>query len=294
MRITNSILYRAVKQNVQTATQNIQHYQEQLSSGKRINRPSDDPLGAMRAQQIHTQLNKIDQYSRNSTYAKSWMNTTETALSQSSDLLIRLKEIAVSFSSDNYNADSRQSAAAEVQNIKDQLMALANTKVGNRTIFGGHKTESPAFLLDGTYSGNDGEIKINLNSDIAVPINLTGDQVFESDSSADKNVFATLDDIISALESNDPSGVSDTMNELDTTFSNVNRSLSIIGSRQNQIQNVNSSQSDKKIQYKDELGQVEEVDIVDTTINLQSAQNTFQAALLSSSGIGKLSLANYL
>ncbi len=294
MRITNSILYRAVKQNVQTATQNIQHYQEQLSSGKRINRPSDDPLGAMRAQQIHTQLNKIDQYSRNSTYAKSWMNTTETALSQSSDLLIRLKEIAVSFSSDNYNADSRQSAAAEVQNIKDQLMALANTKVGNRTIFGGHKTESPAFLLDGTYSGNDGEIKINLNSDIAVPINLTGDQVFESDSSADKNVFATLDDMISALESNDPSGVSDTMNELDTTFSNVNRSLSIIGSRQNQIQNVNSSQSDKKIQYKDELGQVEEVDIVDTTINLQSAQNTFQAALLSSSGIGKLSLANYL
>ena len=103
MRITNSILYRSVKQNVQSVSQTIQQYQEQLASGKRINRPSDDPLGAMRAQQIHTQLSKIDQHARNKTYAESWLNTTETALFQSSDLLIRLKEIAVTFSSSTTN-----------------------------------------------------------------------------------------------------------------------------------------------------------------------------------------------
>jgi len=294
MRITNSILYRAVKQNVQTASQNIQKYQEQLSSGKRINRPSDDPLGAMRAQQIHTNLNKIDQHARNTTYAKSWLNTSETALSQSSDLLIRLKELAVTFSSDNTNADARQSGAEEVRNIKDQLMALANTKVGNRTIFAGHQTDSPAFLPDGTYSGNDGQIEINLNSDITVKVNLIGDQVFESDPATDKNIFATLDDMISSLESNDREGISNTLDELDTAFSNVNKNLSIVGSRQNQVENVNNTEEDKKVTYRAELGQVEEVDIVDSMISLEGARNTFQAALVSSSGIGKLSLANYI
>jgi len=279
---------------VQTASQNIQRYQEQLSSGKRINRPSDDPLGAMRAQQIHSNLNKIDQFTRNTTYAKSWLNTTETALSQSSDLLIRLKELAINFSSDNTNAENRQSAAEEVRNLKDQMMALANAKAGNRTVFGGHKTDSPAFLPDGTYAGNDGQIKINLNSDIAVEVNLTGDQAFESDSATNKSVFETLDDLITSLESNDRDGIASTLDELDTTFNNVNKNLSIVGSRQNQVENVNNSEADKKVTYRAELGQVEEVDIVESMIKLQGAQNTFQAALVSSSGIGKLSLANYL
>lgn len=292
MRITNSILYRAVKQNVQSVSQSIQQYQEQLSSGKRINRPSDDPLGAMRTQQIHTHLSKIDQYARNKTYATSWLNTTETALNQSSDLLIRLKELAVTFSSDTSNAEGRQSAANEVQNIKDQLLAMANTKVGNRSIFAGHSTDGKAFLDNGNYLGDDGKIMLNLSSDISLQVNQSGSDVFASDTG--KSIFETLDDMITSLENNDPESVANSMDELDTTFSNVNSALSLVGSRMNQVENTGNGQEDKKIQYRAELGDVEEVDIVDTMINLESARNKFQAALMSSSGIGKLSLANFI
>jgi len=292
MRITNSILYRAVKRSVQNAAQDVHKYQEQLSSGKKINSPSDNPLNAMRGQQLHTRLAKTDQYQRNNTYAKTWMQTTEAALSESSDLLIRLKELAVTHSSDQYTAEHRAGAAEEVRTLKDQLLSLANARSGDRSVFAGHDTLGPAFTRAGQYAGSDGEILINIDDGVSLQINVTGDTVFQS--AEDKNIFETIDEFITALENNDTGGIRGVMGEIDSTATRVNSNLSLMGSRQNTLERSGSTNEDQKLIDTEQLGNVEDIDVVESVVNLQSAQNAFQAALMSSSQIGKLSLAQFI
>ena len=292
MRITNSILYNTVKRSIQKAAQDLHDKQEKLSSGKKVLRPSDDPLSAMRAQQLHTSLNKTGQYQRNNTYAKSWLQTTEAALHQSSDLLIRLKELAVSQSSDQYNAEIRQGAAQEVESLRDQLLALANTKAGKRSVFAGHATDSPAFSPAGQYAGSEGEIYLNIDEGMTLKLNVTGDEVFES--AEGKTIFQSLDDFVTALESNDTEGIRDVMEELETTFTRVNSSLSLMGSRANTLEKTRSINEEQTIIDTDQLGNVEEIDMIQTVVDMQSAQNAFQASLLASGQIGKLNLGQFI
>lgn len=292
MRITNSILYRAVKRNVQQSSSDVNKYQERIATGKRINRPSDDPLGAMRAQQLYTKLNKIDQYSRNHMYAKSWLSASEAALSQSTNILIRLKEITIAQSSSNSNEATRGVAAEEVQTLRDQLLSLANTKIGDRAVFAGHQTNNQAFLSNGDYAGDDGSILLNLKDGISMQVNKAGDEVFQSANG--KNVFESLDELVTALEGNNQDEISAKLDEIDTAFQSVNRDISSIGSLQNQVENVSSMNEDEKIRSTDELGQVEEVDLIEAVIGLESARNIYQAALSSAKTISQMNLTQML
>lgn len=292
MRVTNSILYRTVKRNIQRSSSDVNKYQEQITSGKRINRPSDDPLGAMRSQQLYTKLNKIGQYSRNQTYAKSWLSMTESVLTQSSDLMVRLKEIAIAQASGNSNAETREIAAEEVQTIRDQLLSLANTKVGNRSVFAGHQTNGEAFLNNGQYAGDEGEILLNINDGITVQVNKLGDDVFAA--GAGKTVFESLSEFVTALQGNDQTEIQSKIDELDLSFDSINRSLSSVGAIQNQVDNVENIAEENEIRHKDELGQVEEVDIVEAVIGLETAQNAFQAALSSAKTISQMNLTQML
>ncbi|MCF7802880.1 MAG: flagellar hook-associated protein FlgL [Candidatus Marinimicrobia bacterium] len=292
MRITNSILYRAIKRNVQKSSENVYKYQEQIASGKRINRPSDDPLGAMKAQQLHTSLNKIDQFSRNHTYAKTWLNASEAALSQSSDLLVRLKEITLAQGSSNSNENTREIAAEEVRTLKDQLLSLANTKVSNRSIFAGHQTGSTTFAGDGTYGGDDGNIYLNIKEGIALKVNHTGEEIFKSDTY--KNIFETVNELVTALENNDGETIREKIDEIDTTFQNVNRNISFIGSLHNQVENVREMSEEEKIRHKEHLGEVEEIDLVEAVIGLESARNTYQTALSGAKTISQMNLSQLL
>ncbi len=292
MRITNSILYQTVKRSVQNSAQDVQKYQEQLSSGKRVNRPSDDPLGAMRSQQLYNRLSRTGQYQRNGTYAKSWLNMTETSLSQASNILIRLKELAVAQASDQYENSDRVGAAREVETIRDELLGIANTKLGGRSIFAGHKTTDPAFNLAGQYMGSDGKIRLNIDEKVSLEVNAIGEEVFRS--GEDKNIFDTLNEFSLALENGDVAAIQSVIDELETAFTNVNSSVSQIGSRNKALEHMESVHEDRNIIDKEQLGKVEEIDVVETVVNMQSAQNAFQASLMASGQIGKLSLAQFI
>ena len=293
MRITDSILYRTVKRSMQKTSQRVMDQQEKISSGKRINRPSDDPLGAMRSQQLYNTRSRIDQYQRNGMFAKLWLTETESALDQAKDIVIQLKELAVQVGSDSYNAEARKISAKEVRVLRDHMMNIANSKSGTRSIFAGHETNASAFLPSGTYNGDTGVIHVNIDNDVTVDLNLVGSDVFKS--GPGRNIFNTLDDFATALETNDPTTVrTQILDELDAHFQSLRSNFADVGARVNSLDLSKNANDILKISKTEELGNVEEVDIFETATDMESAKNAFRGALLNASDIGKLSLVNFI
>jgi len=148
MRVVNRTIYQNIIQNINTVTEQLRDIHEKISSSKRINRPSDDPVGITHALNIRETLAQLQQYGTNIKHGQSWLQMTESSLQKVEDLTIRTKEIANQMSTDTYNADQRANAAFEVQNIIEQLVQVGNTEINGRYIYSGDKDQTNAYELN--------------------------------------------------------------------------------------------------------------------------------------------------
>lgn len=149
---------------------------------KSVIRPSDNPLSSVEGLALKSSRTDNDQFIRNAEHAVLSLNVTETALESLTDIMVKAKEIAIAQSSDLYNPEVRKAVANEVKQLRNQSIAIANKRVGQRYIFGGYNTLKPPFNAQGEYQGDTGKISVEVSKDFFVPINLHGDEVFFSSS----------------------------------------------------------------------------------------------------------------
>ncbi len=148
MRVTHQTIYQNITHNVDNITEQLKNINEQISSSRRINRPSDDPVGITQALNVKEVLAQIQQYGTNIKHTQSWLQMTESSLQQVEDLTIRAKTIAGQMSTGTYNASDRTNAAREVQNLIEQLVQIGNTKISGRYIFSGGKDQTRPYGSD--------------------------------------------------------------------------------------------------------------------------------------------------
>lgn len=148
------------------------------ASLKKITRPSDDPVSNIESLNLGAISSDNKQYLRNCSYGLLQLNATEKAVEQITDILNKAKEISIAQSSDFYDANIRRNVSNEITQLRNQLLAIANKRVGSRYIFSGHNTLSRPFDKEGNYSGDGGKINLEVSKDFFVPINLPGSEVF--------------------------------------------------------------------------------------------------------------------
>ncbi len=169
-RVTQNQLFTSFITNMNRTLSDLVESNLQASSEKKVNRPSDDPVGMSRILGYRTSLNQIDRYKSNISTAKGWLGLADETLGQVSTLLTRAKGLAEQAATGTYGNSNREQIAEEVRNIFGQLVALSNTEYENSSIFSGHKTDSNAFVerlwvmanddtLDGVNWGVDGAAK---------------------------------------------------------------------------------------------------------------------------------------
>ncbi len=146
IRTTTGLIYRDITNNLNQITVGLQEKNIQVSTGKRINKPSDDPVGLVSVLGVKDTLRQMDQYQTDVNFGQSWLGSTETALNSVLDRLQRAKELAEQMATGTYSDQQRAAAAAEMTNIYDQIITLANTKLNNRYIFAGLKTGAAAVI----------------------------------------------------------------------------------------------------------------------------------------------------
>lgn len=156
MRITNNMLSRIFLLNLEESATRLIQIQERLSTGRRINRPSDDPIGTTKALNLRLLEKQNERYQRNIEDASSWLNFNDSALGDLQTALIRAKGIGVQGSDSTLNDEDRKALAQEVNQILEHILSMANSKFKGKYIFGGTETTTPPYTA--TRDGTTGEI----------------------------------------------------------------------------------------------------------------------------------------
>ncbi len=294
MRVTNKLMADTVTGNLFKNIDQFLKTQNILSSGKRINKPSDDPIGMSKVLDYRKTLCAIDQYNRNIAHGESWLSITDSTLDSVGDSLIRAKELALSQANATANADTMKAVAEEVKNIYDYILQLANTKLGNSYIFAGHKTDTPPFSRDddyiASYNGDKGEISIIAGENLEIDINVNGDELFLSD----LNIFEVLRELKVALETNDSDAISDQLGPLDDALDQILKARANVGTKLNRLEATENHWADFKLNITQMLSDTEDADMIKTVTDLASQEAAYQASLAASARIIQPSLIDFL
>jgi flagellar hook-associated protein 3 FlgL len=175
MRVTDLTKQTAVVRNIQNNSDHLQNLQETMSSGRRINRLSDDPVGATQALDYRTKISFFDMLQRITQQTFTWLDRSEAELQHIGELLDHTKQLALAQANDSADSASRRVTGQEVQDITDALVQAGNSKLGKIYIFSGSKTLTQP-LLEGD-EGQAAQVNMqNLDSDVKF---LVSDEQFQ-------------------------------------------------------------------------------------------------------------------
>lgn len=179
MRITNSMLSTRALRDLQANYAGLAKVQEQISTARKLNRASDDPAQARVAVKVRDNLNALAQHLRNIDTAERSTSTAETALSSAGDAIIRLKELALQAANGTNSAADRSAILAEVTQLGQHLVGLANARNGEDYVFSGQRTRTPAFAAPGAaYAGDTNALNARIAPGVSLGINVTADVAF--------------------------------------------------------------------------------------------------------------------
>jgi flagellar hook-associated protein 3 FlgL len=179
MRVADKMNYEQVKANLSKNRGELADLQNKAATQKRINKPSDDPLSAPRVLQARTELASGQQFLKSVNQARNFLEYSEQSLAELTEVLNRAKELALSQANDaSANESSRATTAFEIEQLYNQTVQIGNRKLGDRFLFGGFKTTRPPFDAEGRYQGDQGEIKIAIQKEGTVAMNMPGDRIF--------------------------------------------------------------------------------------------------------------------
>ncbi len=179
MRITQSMIYDRSLYYMNSSLSRLADLQEQYSTEKRINKPSDDPSGYFEARQLSTSIREFQQYSDNVDTATGWLNQADSTLLSTSTLLTNIQELAEQAATGTLSAEDRENVAVQVRELFEQLITLANTSYSGSSIFGGQKTSGPAFTqvlyasVDDETLGQEAVVSVSGDSDTSVLVEFT-------------------------------------------------------------------------------------------------------------------------
>lgn len=301
MRVTNRMLINNMINNIGANLRRMEKYQNRLSTGKKINVPSDDPVVAARALKLRTDVSRLEQYDRNVKDAMSWMEITESALANINDILHRARVLAVQGANGTTTPDDTKKIAEEVKQLKHQLIQVANSTYSGRYIFSGFKTDQRLLDEDGNFEievSNNEKIIYEVDIGDDIHINLTGGDVFniggEATASATPLMIELFNDFITALEAGDHSTIGGFLDDIDEHMDNISRVRSDIGARYNRLELTENRLSKNIYNFIKLMSENEDIDQAENIMLLKSEENVYRASLAGGARVIQPTLMDFL
>ena len=274
--------------------------QEQVSSGKSILVPSDNPGGYTTAARLSRSEASIQQYSRNISVAKSRLGQEDTVLTTTANILSRLNELTIAGSNGTNSQASRTAIADEMTQLSDQLMALGNTKDPNGDyLFGGYKTKNPPFITtaDGVaYVGDTGRKEVELAQGFSTPTSSNGNEIFMNASRDASGKPISIFQVIKNATTQLATGnlTSDNVSQIQTAIDHNSAYQSICGSRLQKVDNIDQNSQDLLLNVQQDKSAIEDADLTKLATELQQKTLTLNASESVFAKVAQLSLFNYL
>lgn len=304
MRVTQSMLSSNMLRNLSSSYSKMGVLQEQLNTGKKISRPSQDPVIAMKGIGYRSDLNRVEQFERNLGEVNNWLDSSDDGLDKVGAALQRVRELVIDANNDTKTPDDRDKIAKEIEQIKLQIRDLGNTKVGDKYIFSGTKTLAPLYDPNGTpplydangflnanHPGVTEDVNIEINAGVEITVNTNG-----------IGVFNEIDDMMTqlkdALETEKNTGVKgnyDALLELtDKNMDTVLTARSKIGARQNRVEMMENRLSSQNLIVTKQMSDNEDVEYEEAITDLITQESIHRAGLAVGSRIIQPSLVDFL
>jgi flagellar hook-associated protein 3 FlgL len=273
--------------------------QQQLSSGKLISQPSDDPTGTNTAMLTRQSQAGNAQQARNISDGRTFLDATDSALQMMLDQVRRVRDLTVqALNSGAQDANSQADIATEVTGIRESLIGQANQVVQGRPLFGGVTSGSQAYdPTTGAYTGVGGANGIAVQpvtrrvSDVeAIRVDITGPEAFGDPNGTD--LFGVVKSI--ATDIGDPTKLAGHLADLDEVMSQMTTAAADVGTRSARLDDAATQNSSQSLNLQAKLSDTENIDMAKTIMNLQVQQNAYQAALSATAKSISPSLVDFL
>lgn len=291
-RVTQNMMTQHSLGGMQTSLARLAKLQEQLSTGRVLNRPSDSPTDTTSAMRIRSSLSDVKQYGRNAADGNGWLSTIDSALTQANDQVLRARDLALQGANEGVAGPTvREALAAEVDQIRAGLVNTANSNYLGRPVFGGVTAGPIAYDATGAYVGTPGSVDRVVGQDITVRVDVDGTTAFGAPGSS---VFDHLAALSTALRAGNQAGISASIAALEGDNDRITTTQAEVGSRQNRVETAMQSAGDTELRLRTSLSAVENADLPKTIVDLQMQQVAYQASLGATAKVIQPSLLDFL
>jgi len=296
MRITSSMTANNAIYNLQNAQTTLNNLSQLLASGQNVNQPSDDPLAMNTLLNATNTINSLNQYATNITQGTTTLTTASNALTGISDMVSQAQSLVNSVYSGTSSASTQQSVITQLNSIKQQIIDYANTQSGGAYVLGGTDTSTPPFSQSSnTYSGNSNQSNIEAGSNVTQNVSVDGSSVLLGTGSyGSTNILQTIDNLISAVGSNNVTAIQQGASDLDSAATQVSNAQVDIGSRLTMLSNMSTMNTNNLSTLQSTISTIQTVDTTKVGVELEQQETAFSAALAATQQVSQLSLLNYM
>jgi flagellar hook-associated protein 3 FlgL len=303
MRITQQMTAQTLLTNINSAMTQLDNTQQELSTGKKINQPSDDPYGTSLALQLNNQLSNLTSYSNNVTDGTGWAQAGNAALTDITNSVQRIRELVVEASNGTQSQTDMSASADEVNQLIDQIKQDANSQYNGQYIFSGSATGTAPYQAgsNDAYAGDTGQVTrtIGPGTTLAVNANLSSvlgtGQTTSGQPAGDGQLLNTLRNIAGDMQSGNSSALGGTdLSQLDTNLNSLTGLTANVGATTDRLQMAATRIQSLQTSDTTTLSNTQDADMAQTEVNFSTQQAALTAALQAGAKVVQQSLMDFL
>ncbi|MCK4257407.1 MAG: flagellar hook-associated protein FlgL [Halanaerobiales bacterium] len=289
MRLTSNMMVKNLMRNLNNNYKKMDRLSNELSTGRKIMQPSDDPVASLRSMQLQTVIHQNEQYIKNIDQAIDWIDTSESALDEVNSVLLRGRELAIYGASDTLDQEQRDSIRLEIEQLAEHLVQISNTSIGGRFVFSGHKTTTKPYAdYNSAYQGDINHLGVEISKSVSIDYSIPGNSVFDQ-------AFDAMRDMINDLSTGNITNLSTTtLNKIDEASDISLAMRSHLGSKVKRLELAKNRFEDANIKHTQLLTELENVDIAETIMNFKNEENVYRASLSVGARVIQPSLIDFL
>ena len=306
-RVSENSSNATVQYSLNRTKSKLDDLQKQGVTLKKVSKPSDAPLANIEALQVASATSNNNQFLKNADYALVHLNVTDKSLERISNIIQKTKEVAIAHSSDFYGPHIRKNIANEILQVRNELLSIANRRLGQKYIFAGYKTFSKPFDGEGKYLGDEGQVNIEISKGFFVPININGREVFGTlqgpspelgrslaSFESGTSLFGKLDSFIGALENDDTEAIQGLLEKFDDDISRIITLRTRIGSIVHSIEQTKNSLESDNISHADRKSKLIDADMAELFSDITKYQSVLRASYQASQSLLNQNLLDFL
>jgi flagellar hook-associated protein 3 FlgL len=291
MRVTSDIAYNNLLRDIERISERMQITQLQIASGKRLNKPSDDPGAVSDVIRIQAEQGEISQYQDNIATAKSRLNYADATLQGVETMVERVRNLALMSLGNISNASLH---TAEISGLRDQLLSAANSTIDGQFMFAGSNVDSPAYTQASngtvTYNGNTDVVRVQIGRTATLQVQVPGSDVF----TGTVDIFATIQNVMTAMNAGDKAAIAAEVTKLEQFSSVIGNTLGKVGGLINVAQSVASDLTQYSLGRTAQRSRLEDVDLAAALTDYTQAETALRAATAVGARISNISILDYL